>query len=427
MNGFFSVSLFSALLTLLRMVSALLVSKLVAGHAGPGGMMLLGQVQNLVGMLTALVTAPVTTGVVSHTARHADEGYAACAPWWRAASCHVLVMLPAVMLFTVLAASWLASRMFLDVAWTWLVLAMALLLPLSVLNTLIVSVINGLQQYRSYLGLSLVAVLLQLALSLVAIQVYGLRGAVGAAVVGNAVAGGVMLLFALRQPWFRWRLWLGRTGRVQLQSVTSFMIMGGAAAFLMPLTQLALRSLLVEQAGVEQAGYWQSVSRISDAWLAIITMGLSTQYLPLLARCKTNAELKQTIFRVTVRVMPLVIVLAGLVYVCRDFLLLMLYAPPFVAARDFFAWQLTGDVLKIFSWCLAYVLTVRGMVRLFVVLELLFSVIQIGSAHLLVPYLGAVGVSAAYAFSYFIYAVLVMLALGRMLREGASAGIPFRR
>ena len=71
--------------------------------------------------------------------------------------------------------------------------------------------------------------------------------------------------------------------------------------------------------------------------------------------------------------------------------------------RELFPWQLAGDVIKIGSWILAYIMLGRAMVKVFVVTEIAFSILFVLLTWLLVGVFGLLGVSMAYAINYCCY------------------------
>ncbi|MGL5667302.1 MAG: O-antigen flippase, partial [Shewanella sp.] len=85
MKRLLKVTAMNGLLTLLRMAMGFVIAKVVAIYTGPTGLAMLGQVQSLVGSLNGIINAPVGSGVVRFTAEYKEQGFEACAPWWRAA------------------------------------------------------------------------------------------------------------------------------------------------------------------------------------------------------------------------------------------------------------------------------------------------------------------------------------------------------
>ncbi|MGL4894240.1 MAG: O-antigen flippase, partial [Shewanella sp.] len=92
MKRLLKVTAMTGLLTLLRMAMGFVIAKVVAIYTGPTGMAMLGQVQSMVGSLNGIINAPAGSGVVRFTAEYKEQGFDACAPWWRAALQWVLII-----------------------------------------------------------------------------------------------------------------------------------------------------------------------------------------------------------------------------------------------------------------------------------------------------------------------------------------------
>jgi PST family polysaccharide transporter len=79
--------------------------------------------------------------------------------------------------------------------------------------------------------------------------------------------------------------------------------------------------------------------------------------------------------------------------------------------RELFPWQLTGDVIKIGSWVIAYVMLGRAMVKTFVVTEIAFAIVFYCLSILFIGKFGIVGVPLAYAATYLGYWMLMAILL----------------
>ena len=101
--------------------------------------------------------------------------------------------------------------------------------------------------------------------------------------------------------------------------------------------------------------------------------------------------------------------MAFLVYILRDFIISWLFTEEFNSARDLFAIQLLGDVVKIASWLYAYPMLSRGATKWFVSSEIIFSILFVFLSYIFVSYIGLKGVPFAYLVNYIIYFVVVSL------------------
>jgi O-antigen/teichoic acid export membrane protein len=412
----FSVALISGALTLLRMVSGFVIAKVVAVYTGPSGIAMLGQVQAMVAALGGILTSPAGTGIVRFTSEHHAQGHDACAPWWRAGMRWLigltLVIVPVTCLFAEPIAVWTLK----DAGLAWVVVVCALGLPLAAANTLIASVLNGQQRYRQYVGLGMLSVLIATLAMLWMVQAHRLEGALLAAAVFSGISGLVMWICVITAPWARAQYWFGRVDTSQMKDIGGYVLMAVATAVTIPTALVLVRNTLVDTLGWEQAGLWQAVYRISEVYLALITISFSTYYLPRLSQLKGYDAIIGEVHRVARIVLPVAIVLASLVYLMRDVAIQILFDERFMPARDLFAVQLSGDVFKILTWLYAYPMLSSGAKYWFIATEVIFALAFVGLSKVLVSSHGLDGANAAYSLSYAICFIFVITNSRRFMR-----------
>ena len=403
MRKLLTVTLFSGLLTLSRMASGLIIAKIIAIYTGPSGIAMLGQVQSLVGALSGIIAAPAGTGVVRYTAEHQAAGLEVCAPWWKAALKWIVVLLAVVIPFACIFSQPLAQWVFDDVNYSWLVVLTALALPLSAANTLIASVINGQHQYRRFIGLGMVSVVITTIVMVILVVEENLRGAMIATVLFSSISGLVMVVGSIRQPWFRLKYWWGATDSLHFNGIGGYVAMAVTTALTVPVSMLIVRNILISQVGWEQAGQWQAVWKISEVYLGVITIALSTYFLPKLSSLAGTAAILKEIKTTAKIVIPIVSLLAIAVYLLRDIAISLIFTEAFRPARELFAIQLVGDVVKIMAWLYAYPMLSRGATKWFVGTEIAFSITFVLLAYIFVAKYGVHGANVAYTVNYCLY------------------------
>ena len=420
MRKLLSVTFFSGLLTLLRMSSGFVIAKAVAIYTGPGGMAMMGQVQSFVTAINGVVTSPAGNGLVRYTAENYEAGFDRCAPWWNASLTWVLRLLAVVVPLTILAAKPLAIWLFGDAQYIWLVIVAALCLPLAAANGIVASVINGQQQYKRYIGLGTVSVICATAAMLSMIVVARLAGALLAAVIFTAASGVVMIVSSLRQPWFQRKYWVGRIDHAALNDIRSYLLMTTSSAVCAALTMIVTRNVLIEAVGLENAGYWQAVYKVSEVYLGVITMALATYYLPRLSTVGPASAIRAEIFATAKIIVPVASLLALAVYLLRDIAISVLFTEAFRPARDLFALQLIADVVKIASWLLAYGMIARKATLWFIGSEVFFSATLPILAAYFVRTMGVEGANVAYLVNYILYLAFLMV-FSRQYLSGGEA------
>ncbi|HBL03378.1 MAG TPA: O-antigen flippase [Aeromonas salmonicida] len=416
MKRLLKVTAMTGLLTLLKMVMGFVIAKVVAVYTGPSGMAMLGQVQSMVGCLNGIINAPVGSGIVRYTAEKKDQGFEACAPWWRAALQWVLIISAVAIPTGLLMANHIADWLFQDESLAWVVMATICVLPLSAIGTLCNSVINGQQLYRRYVGLGMLSALISAAVMLTMIMLANIQGALFAAAVQAALIGLVMFIANLRQPWFRLQYWWGSSTPEARRSIGGYMLMAITSALTVPISLILVRTILIHQVGWEAAGHWQAVWKISEVYLGVITMALGTYYLPRLSSLVGVDAIADEINKTARIIIPVVAVMALCVYLLRDLAIWILFTSDFTAARDLFAIQLCGDVIKIASWLYAYPMLSRGATKWFMSVEVIFSTTFVILTYIFVSYVGIKGATIAYLVNYSICFLIIFLNLKKFAR-----------
>ncbi len=370
MKRLLKVTAMTGMLTLLKMTMGFVVAKVVAIYTGPTGMAMLGQVQSMVSSLNGIINAPAGSGVVRFTAEKHSGGYEACSPWWRASLQWILVLstilIPIVLLLSESIATWL----FQDSAWSWIVKATVVALPFSAIGTLCNSVINGQQHYRRYVTLGMFSAIVSGSVMIGMIIKANVQGALFAAAIQSALIGVVMLAVNLRQPWLKICYWWGGTDSAARKSIGGYILMAITSALTIPVSMIFVRNILITQVGWEEAGHWQAVWKISEVYLGVITMALGTYYLPKLSSLVGSEAIIKEIKQTAKVIIPIVAVMALCVYLLRDVAIWLLFTDEFKSARDLFAIQLCGDVVKITSWLYAYPMLSRGATKWFMATEI---------------------------------------------------------
>lgn len=185
------------------------------------------------------------------------------------------------------------------------------------------------------------------------------------------------------------------------------MLMAITSALTVPISLILVRTILIEAVGWDAAGYWQAVWKISEVYLGVITLALSTYYLPRLSSLVGVEAIVGEIHRTARVVIPVVAVMALAVYLLRDIAIWLLFTAEFNSARDLFAIQLCGDIMKIASWLYAYPMLSRGATRIFIISEIISSITFVVLSYSLVNVMGVEGAPMAYLVNYCLYFLFV--------------------
>jgi PST family polysaccharide transporter len=267
----------------------------------------------------------------------------------------------------------------------------------------VLAVINGFMDVRRLALVQIAGSVLNVAMVAWLARWLNLYGALLALVLGQALWLVVGLPAWWRSPYFQRGLLRLRFDREMMGRLARFSVMTLTAALLSPLVNIAVRDHLASQFGWEQVGYWQAVSKVSDAYLLFITTAINVYYLPKLASIDDRASIVMELRNAYRFLMPLVVVLALAVFIARGWVTLLLFSGGFTPANALYGPQLVGDVIKIASYVLSYLMLAKAMTRLFVASECVFAACYLALVHLFTAYFGLVGAVYAFAANYTLY------------------------
>ncbi|HEY9133228.1 MAG TPA: O-antigen translocase [Dyella sp.] len=395
-------SLYSAIATAARLLAGLVMIKLVAWFAGPEGVGKLGQFMSLMSLLAVLAGGGISAGVVKYVAEYRDDPQRLARLLAAALSyalCAACLMALVALLLSHQVALWLLG----DSRYESLIRILAVAQLAIAMANYILAVINGFMDVRRLALIQVVGSLLSMVAAVWLSQWLHLYGALLALVLGQVFSLLIGLPAWWRSPYFRRSMLRLRFDREMTFRLAAFSVMTLTSALLPPLINIAVRDHLAGRFGWEQVGYWQAVSKVSDAYLLFLTTAINIYYLPKLAATHERASLVAEFKRAYRYLLPVVALLAAGVYLCRDWVTRLLFSADFTAANPLYGPQLIGDVIKIAAFVLSYLMLAKAMTRLFVISECVFALSYLALVYLFTAYFGLVGAVYAFAVNYLLY------------------------
>lgn len=416
----YRATLLNGLSVFIKVVSALVLNKILAIYIGPSGYAIVGQLQNAVSIASNVAGGAIAAGVTRMTAQHFDnEIYQRVV--WRTATRITVVAAVMTSVGLILFRDPISARVLQQQGMADVFLWLALSIPAMAFNNLLLAILNGRKRIDLYVLANISGSVVGLAITAVLTVFFGLRGAFIAFVVSPAVVLLTTALLAARKTQINLAELFGRYDSSAASLLAGYGAMGITTAIAAPLSAIAVREILSVTLGLEAAGYWQASWKISEIYLMLITTTLSVYYLPRLAEIRSARELSAEILKVYKLVLPLAVLCALTIYLLRDFIIISLFTTHFYPMRDLFSWQLLGDVIKIGSWVPAYIMLGRGMTKVFVISEVVFAVTLVLLSSVLITSFGLVGAPMAYLANYVAYWIFAGILLRTEIRKIAGA------
>lgn len=409
-------SLLNGIAVIIKMCTLLGINKVLAIYVGPSGYAALGQFQNAVQMITTFASGAINTGVTKYTAEYYDDSSKQHSVWRTAGS---IALIGSIVSSIIIAffSDYLARLFFKDVNNASVFRWFAVTLVFFTFNALLLAILNGKKEVIRFVIANIAGSIFALLITTLMSIYLGLYGALVALAIYQSLSFFVTLYVCINAPWFKLSFLWGHIDKKVAENLFKYTAMALTSAACVPVSQIFVRNHLGEVYGWSAAGYWEAMSRLSSAYLLLITSTLSVYYLPRLSELKETDRIKKEIRDGYKVILPCTIVFGVLIYLLRDFIIKVLFTSDFLPMRELFAWQMIGDTLKIGSWILAYLMLGKAMFKMFMITELFFSATFVLLVYLFTSIFGFTGVTIAYAVNYAAYWLIVALLISKELKS----------
>jgi O-antigen/teichoic acid export membrane protein len=383
--------------------------KAAAVFLGPAGVGLIGLFSNLTGVATAVAGMGVGNVGVRQIAEAVGKNDEAAIAQARRA------MFWATLFLAVLGAGvfWLlrgvlAEKVLHDASLSadvgWLALAVGLAIASASQNALL----NGLRRIGDLSRVSVYSGALSAVLGVAVLVIWGRDGLlafiliapVASFVLGHwyvsrlPKASEVNVPFsALRQQWSI----LAKLG-------FAFMLSG----FVMMVGQLLVRSLIQDELGVVALGYFQAAWAISMTYIGFVLGAMGADYFPrLTAVMSDHAAVNRMVNEQT----EVALLLSAPVFLAMmalaPWVIQLLYSSEFQSATEVLHWQILGDILKVASWPLGFIILAVGDGKTFIFSETVGIGAFVILTWLTLPWLGLEASGLSFLGLYAVYLPMV--------------------
>lgn len=407
----FKTSFWNGIATLIKMAAGVVSNKIVAVFLGPSGVALLGQFVSFTGIISTLAGTGAGSGITKYIAEY-RENEAQRKKFISTGFISTLVITALTSVVVFVGAAYFCERILRSRDYISVFYLFGGTLILFSINSFLVAVLNGFKEFKKIIWINILSSLFGLLLTVFLTRQYGISGALSATVLSVSVVALITLLFVYQSDWYKLNDFTSHFDKAAFQKLLNYMVMSFVSIFAIMYVQLAIRTYLISHFSMTDAGYWQGIIRISELFLSVITTTLGIYYLPRLSEIKEDRELRQEIIKGYKFLLPVTIGGSLAIYFLREFIIDILYTSDFKPMMSLFFWQLLGNVFKIASWLIAFLMLARAMTKVYIITEIAFGLLLYGSTILFTKLFGLEGATMAYCLNYFIY-LIVMICIFR--------------
>lgn len=399
----------------IKIVSQFIISKFFAVIIGPAGLALLGQLSNVVSILQSIATGGISLGVTKYVSEYSDNLEKQDEIIRNALK---LVLYSSVIISSCIFLFYkeISSFVFFkSLEFQNVIFFLGIsILPFS-LSSILLSIINGKKHYKLYLTINLFNSIVNLLFTLIAVKLWGLKGALYSIVLGPILFYIVTFYFGQKYNFNIHAFKKKNFDKDIISKFSKFSFMAINNAIVGSIGLMVIRSSIVKYCSLEQAGYWDSLNKISTSYMLLLTSSIQVYFLPTLSSIKCNKLFWRELLRMNKLLIPSVFIGLIFLYLFRDNLILLLFSREFLPIKSYFALQFISDLFKISSSIFAYTLYARAQALRIILTDTFFTVTYIAIIHLLIPHFELEGIYLAYLINSVIYFLFMVYYVRRYL------------
>lgn len=418
----FRVFSFNALATLVKMLTGFVSIKIVAAIVGPIGVALIGQLNNFVTIAVNIASAGINNGITKYIAEYKNQEFIQ-KQYISSAAKIVLGFSLLTSLILIFFSDSISNMVLLSEEYAYIFKIFGLTIGFYGFNTLLVSIVNGYKEFKKFIYISICGSLIGLLFTVTLVVLFDLGGALIGIVTFQSIMFFVTILFVKKDTWFNSSYFTQKINTKCISKLLAFSVMSFTTILLSPVSQILLRSYVISEISPDQAGWWEGMNRISGMYLNVITSAFSIYYLPQLSAALDKQSLRNEIKKAYKMIISIMLLSFPIIYISRGIIIRLLFTSEFMPMEQLFMWQLLGDFFKISGWLLSFVMVAKGMVKEYVLTEIVFSFIFLGLAFILIQKNSIVGITQAYCINYTIYMLFMYFFFRKRLLSDTNSCI----
>lgn len=409
--------------SLVTVVVGVVSAKITALLIGPVGVGRIGILQSIVGMATLLAGLGIGNALVRLGANAvANDRPAEATALVRAASLTGWALGAVAALVLLLMAARNESPVITGAGAGWVLVLMAIAVPLSLSTNILTSALNAHHRIGALARVSIAGSVLGSAFSVALLWRFR-DAAIPWSVLGVFAIGWLVSTIAVRRE-LRARNVPVPAGelKVATRALLRFGVPFMASSLVGTGVQLSLPLLVAGLLSAASVGYFRAAMTLSVGYLGFLLTAVAQDYYPRVSAAVDDPAALREMANVQIRLINLIGVPVILVaQMATPYVIPLLYSHSFMPAVDILRWQWMGDLFKLWSWALSFIVLARSGSRTFFAIEAISGTALLGGSIVGIRLLGVQGLGVAYLGTLILYLGVVWFVVRREIGFRFSA------
>lgn len=402
----FKVFSLNGLSVILKVIIGFISSKIIAVYVGPAGMALVGNFRNFTTIFESVGLLGFQNGIIKYVAENGDD-YQKQKRFL--STCVISIASVAVLLSLGLYffSDFISDKLFGDNSeYENVIVITSLCVPWYISSLFLINVLNGFGLYRKVILINVLGNILGLFTSIILIIHYKTFGALLSLVISPTLLFVVTVFYLNKITPFLSVSFQNFDFEI-IKKLSQYSLMALFSSVIGSYVYLSIRNNIIDNLGIDKAGYWEAMTRISGYCLLFLTTILTVYFLPKLSKSESKEQTRAVFWSYFKGVIPMFILGVTILFFLKDLIVPMLLSEKFQPTTSLFFWQLVGDIFKAISLILGYQFFAKKMTKVFIITESFSLLVLYSSSIYLTSLFDIKGVVMAHAFTYFIYVIVL--------------------
>ncbi|CAA6814520.1 MAG: Multi antimicrobial extrusion protein MatE [uncultured Campylobacterales bacterium] len=362
--NFIKSSLFSSLTIFIKILSGIIINKVVSVLFGPSGSAVLGQFETFVTIINKLSNLGFDNGIVTLCAKYNKYKVLLVSILWTS----ILGVITSLSL--IINSEYLSKIILMDDSKSSVFVHLAI-------SVIFIGIYRNVLHYftsnkAKYFILNIITSLLILIFSLLFINMYGMYSVYYSYFITPIIVLIISILFFRNVELRQFRI--NKLGfKLISMKLFSYSTMALVSALSTPIALILVRIEIESKLGIENLGYWQGLWRISEGYLLLIMTILTIYFLPLISKIKVKKKLDIEVISFLKKILLISFIMLLIIFILREFITSLLYTNDFIIINQFYIYQMISDFFKTIALVYGFVLISLKKTKIFIILQVIYS------------------------------------------------------
>lgn len=402
--------------TFIKLLSGLIIAKLIVISVGLNGFGIISQFQSIMNILLVFAGGGISNGVMKYVAEFKNTDLDGLNLILKTSSFITLFFGLLIGITIIIFSDDISFYLFQTTKYSNVLMFLAISQFFIGFNIFFQSILNGYREVKSFAASSIIGSVFGLAF----VYVLSLNKEISSLMIGQIlfglISGFFYIFFLKKKEYFKSLDFKPYFYTQKSKLLLKYTLMLLVTVSTLPLVQILIRNLLGTKFGWDSVGKWQGVMKISDAYLQFVTIILANYFLPRLAELTSKISIKKEIIKTLAYIVPITILASFSIFIFKKHIILLLYSNSFLGIDDFFTFQLIGDVFKVVSYTIIFIAVAKGLIFVYILAEIFQSLCLYFFTLFFIEKYGPIGVTYAYTLTYIVYLIFSLVILNIFLK-----------